>query len=82
MKIKVGHYVWLYFQELKAKYMMGGRTEGPFLVLGRTTRTFFNRCIDVADRVNIDSFRLVPAPTTETLLRNKNIDATPIKMII
>lgn len=42
---------------------MGGHTEGPFLVLDRTTRMFLVQHSDVVERVNSDTVGSAPTPT-------------------
>lgn len=39
-EIKVGDRIWMDVQDGKGNTKLGGHTEGPFLVLDRTTRTF------------------------------------------
>lgn len=69
--------MWPETQDGKGTDKLDGHTEGPFLVLDRTTRTSVIQ-LDLVERVHSDRVGRAPAPTTtEALLENDgNMEAT------
>lgn len=58
-KVTVGDYLWLDTQGEKIKDKIGGHTEGPFLILYRTTRTFLIQRDDHVELVNSSNVEIM-----------------------
>lgn len=68
------------FQDGKSKNRLGGHTDGPFLVLYRTTHTFVIQLGDVVERVN--SYLVEWAPTSDkNATPREALEATPEDLV-
>lgn len=73
--VQSGDYVYLDFKHGKGKDKLDGHTEGPFLVLGRTERTFVIQRNKVVERVN--SYRDTKAPAPDNVSLREELDSIP-----
>lgn len=66
INIQISDYIYLDVWDRNKKDKLGGHTDGPFLILERTTRTSSIQRGDVWERVNIDRVGLLPTLDTNS----------------